>query len=176
MTIPLCPTFPPSSLRAGWVEGRVWRDVGDNAYALHAHISQKTPSLALEVPPGLDFDPALDLVVEWTSWIPLRERTLGLRVKINGMSAATINVDGSLVLGLTKNDVGSIEERTLAIQMCAGWHRIVIDDAKVGGSSIEIASIGEDGQSRVLTSHMAPRSLGRIVSTRWLGHGSFTPF
>lgn len=176
MTIPLCPTFHPSSLRAGWVEGRVWRYFGGNAFVLHARIAQRTPSLALEIPPGLDFDHELGLVVEWTAWIPLRERTFGLHIKVHGKSAATMNVDGDLVLGLTESGAGPIEDRSLAIPMCAGWHRIVVDDAVVGGSLIEIAAIDQGGQILALTPHMAPRSPVRVTSADWHGHGSFTSF
>lgn len=176
MTIPLCPAFNPSSLRAGWVEGRVWREVDGNAYTLHARIVQNTPSFVLGVPPSLELDPDLGLIVEWTTWIPLRELTRGLQITIRGKSAATINIDGDLVLGITKNEARSLEERSLALPMCAGWHRVIVDNALVGRSSIEIAAIGADGRCRALTPHMAPRSLGRIASTQWPGHGSFTPF
>jgi len=176
MTIPLCPAFRPSSLRAGWVEGRVWREVDGNVYTLHARIVQNTPSFVLRVPPSLELDSDIGLVVEWTAWIPLRELARGLQITMRGKSAATINIDGDLVLGITKNETKSLVERSVELPMCAGWHRVIVDDALVGRSSIEIAAIDGAGQCRAVVPHLAPRVMGGVTSTYWQGHGSFTPF
>lgn len=175
MTIPLCPAFNPPSLRAGWVEGRVWRKVNGNLYTLHARIVQSTASLVLRVPSNLGLDSDLALIVEWTTWIALREPARGLQITTSGKSAATINIDGDLVLGITKNENRSFEEHLVVLPMCAGWHRVIVDGV-LGQSSVEIDAIGEDGRCRALTPHMAPRSMKHVASTQWLGHGSFTTF
>lgn len=172
---------PPPGLLAGRVEARVWRDdsaepfiVLHDRYTLRASVVQCVATLQLAAP-ALDLDQDEDLVIEWTAWVDLPAPAAGVMVSTAGPCAPTIDLDGNLLVSLTRDCLQPPESRVLPVVLAPGWHRFIVDDASLESGAIELAAIGADGRRQPLTPHVAKRPEGDVQPvTRWLGHGSFT--